>query len=102
MERQRPREALQLAREAYVRLFLGLMDDGEVEHGMLALLANVCAALAVLAGRDHEARRWLRVAESEATADGLDGGEVLVAWLGAVEMVARSMDPGSADGVLGP
>lgn len=69
---------------------------------MLALLANVAAAFAVLAGRDREARRWLRVAEAEATADGLDGGEVLVAWLGAVKMVARSMDPGSADGVLGP
>lgn len=85
---RRPQDALQLARRAYVTALLAAMDDGEVERGKLACSANVCAALAVLAGRDHEARRWLRIAEAEATADGLDGAEVLLAWWRAIEIVA--------------
>jgi hypothetical protein len=76
------------------------MDDAPVERGMLALFANVAAAFAVLAGRDHEARRWLRIAEAEATADGLDGREVVTAWWQAIEIVAgdrgsTSAPPGS-------
>jgi hypothetical protein len=84
----RPDDGLQVARMAYVDALLAVMDDGEVEHRTLALLANIAAARAVLAGRDHEARRWLQVAEAEATADGLDGGEVVLDWWRAVEIVA--------------
>jgi len=87
--RHMPHEALQVARAAYVRALLALMDDGAIERGVLACSANVCAALAVLAGRDHEARRWLRIAEAEATADGLDGRETVRAWWKAIESATR-------------
>jgi hypothetical protein len=86
--RRRPQEALQVSRRAYVEALLAVMDDGEVEHGTLTFLANIAAALAVVAGRDHEARRWLQVAEAEATADGLDGRAIVMAWWQAVEIVA--------------
>jgi hypothetical protein len=64
------------------------MDDGEVEHGTLTFLANIAAGLAVVAGRDHEARRWIQVAEADAAADGLDGRATVLAWWRAVEIVA--------------
>jgi hypothetical protein len=86
---RRPQVALQLARRTYVEALLAVMDDGEVEDGTLALLANVAAAHAVLADRDHEARRWLQVAEADATADGLDGRATVLAWWRAIEIVAR-------------
>lgn len=84
----RPPEALQLVRRAYVTSMLAAMDDAEVVRGALTTLANTTAGLAVLAGRDHEARRWLRIAELEAEADGLDGRETVLAWWRAVEIVA--------------
>jgi hypothetical protein len=87
--RHGPPEPLQLARRAYVSALLAVMDDGVVEHGTLTLLANIAAALAVVAGRDHEAARWLQVAEADATADGLDGRATVLAWWRAVEIVAR-------------
>jgi hypothetical protein len=85
----RPDEGLQVARRAYVEALLAVMDDGVIEHGTLTFLANIAAGLAVVAGRDHEARRWLQVAEAEATADGLDGRATLLAWWRAVEIVTR-------------
>jgi len=86
--RHRPMEALHVARKVYVESMLAVMDGVPIETGMLACSANVCAALAVLAGRDQEARRWLRIAELEAEADGLDGRETVLAWWRAIAMVA--------------
>ena len=86
----RPDDGLQVARRAYVEALLAVMDDGEVEHGTLTLLANIAAGLAVVAGRAHEARRWLVVAEAEAIADGLDGRATVLAWWRAVEIVTRN------------
>jgi hypothetical protein len=86
--RHRPMEALHVARKVYVVAMLAVMEDVPIEVGMLACSANVCAALALLACRDHEARRWLRIAELEAEADGLDGRETVLAWWRAIAMVA--------------
>jgi ABC-type hemin transport system substrate-binding protein len=84
----RPDDGLQVARRAYVDALLAVMDDGEVEHRTLTFLANIAAGLAVVAGRDHEARRWIQVAEADAAADGLDGRATVLAWWRAVEIVA--------------